>query len=212
MVAERLIKMCSCISNQIPWPKQHIRLDSCQEYRLFWMFHALIIAFPLGRGGGEEDWGVCVAINKWILRNYRGEAAKICQAKQSTLKLRLILSLLKVRAVYYLYTVHLPNGSVESLLEQLFELLSTSAPFVDYFGKNVKIVPLTNTFISLPMFSRNGKRIALNNIKLNAWDVWTCLGILIAFLLRGFFTAVNRLTRRFSSRAWFNADISVNIG
>ena len=143
---------------------------------------------------------------------YRGEAAKICQAKQSTLKLRLLLSLLKARAVFYLYTVHLPNGWVESFLEQLFELLSTSVPFVDYFGKNAKIVPSTNSFISLPMFPRNGKRIVLSNIKLIAWDVWTRWGILIAFLLRGFFTAVNLLTRRFSSRVWFNAGISVNTG
>lgn len=208
MVAERLIKMRSCISNQIPQPKQHIRIDSCQENQLRWLVNARIIAFPLGRGGGEGNWWVGVAINKWILRltAVKRQKAKYFKA------IKVVTFTVKARAVYYLYTVHLPNSWVESFLEQLFELLSTSVPFVDYFGKNAKIVPSTNSFISLPMFSRHGKRIVLSNIKLIAWDVWTRWRILIAFLLRGFFTAVNLLTRRFSSRVWFNAGISVNIG
>ena len=55
MVAERLIKMRSCISNQIPQPKHHIRIDSCQENQLRWLVNARIIAFPLGRGDGEGN-------------------------------------------------------------------------------------------------------------------------------------------------------------
>ena len=208
MVAERLIKMRSCISNQIPQPKQHIRIDSCQENQLRWLVNARIIAFPLGRGGGEGNWWVGVAINKWILRLTAVKRQKVKHFKA----IKVVTFTVKSSCSILFIHCSLPNSWVESFLEQLFELLSTSVPFVDYFGKNVKIVPSTNSFISLPMFSSHGKRIVLSNIKLIAWDVWTRWGILIAFLLRGFFTAVNLLTRRFSSRVWFNAGISVNIG
>lgn len=58
---------------------------------------------------------------------YRGEAAKICQAKQSTLKLRLLLSLFKDKCIINPLLIT-KLKSIESL-----KIESWSAPFVNIF-------------------------------------------------------------------------------